>query len=175
MSVEDKWSRDKAAAYKKRLEINQTATAAGLEAIEDEANREQAEALSTNETSKLCPDEEERLKMALEANEHEERAETLRLAVRLFVRAYEDKAGKAPKTPGAKAAELEEFSKFLITKRKKLHLSQVRLAELSGVTFATVNRLENGHHGANAQTVRKISEALADEERRQEQRKKGNL
>lgn len=175
MSIEDKWSRDKAAAYRKRLEINQTATAAGLEAIENEANREQAEALSINETSKLCPDEEERLQMALEANEHEERAETLRLAVRLFVRAYEDKAGKAPETAGTKAAELAEFSKFLIAKRKQLRITQVELAKLAGVTFATINRLENGHHGANAQTIRKISKALADEERRQQQRKKGNM
>lgn len=175
MEPGEEWKKASEATYKKRFEINEAATAAGLAAIEAKANAESQEAARLTGESELNPDEEERAGLLLEANDHEEKAEVLREAIQIFAIAYEAKAGKAPRTAGTKAAELAEFSKFLIVKRKQLHLSQVRLAELSGVTFPTINRIENGHHEPTTQTLRKISEALADEERRQEQRKKGNL
>ena len=43
-------------------------------------------------------------------------------------------------------------------KRMKLGLSQEQFARRLGVTFSTINRLENGHNQAGRQTVRAIAE-----------------
>lgn len=49
--------------------------------------------------------------------------------------------------------------KFLIRElRNKLVLSQEELANLLGVSFASVNRWENGHHEPTIKVKRKILE-----------------
>jgi HTH-type transcriptional regulator, competence development regulator len=54
-----------------------------------------------------------------------------------------------------------------VAKLKRLRedrvLSQRELARMSGLTHATVWRLENGHKEARPQTIRKIAEALGVE------------
>ena len=44
--------------------------------------------------------------------------------------------------------------------RERAFLTQAELAEKSGVAETTINRLENGHHGARISTVRKLAAAL---------------
>ena len=42
--------------------------------------------------------------------------------------------------------------------REKLLISQSEMAKMLGVSFATVNRLENGHHEPSLRTKRRIRE-----------------
>ena len=49
-----------------------------------------------------------------------------------------------------------DYSKCLKCLREKLIISQKDLAEMLEVSFATVNRLENGHHEPSLKTKRKI-------------------
>ena len=44
--------------------------------------------------------------------------------------------------------------------RERLLLTQVELAQRSGVAEVTINRIENGRHSARFSTVRKLAEAL---------------
>ena len=44
--------------------------------------------------------------------------------------------------------------------RDRAFLTQAELAEKSGVAETTINRLENGHHGARIPTIRKLAAAL---------------
>ena len=48
------------------------------------------------------------------------------------------------------------FSKAIKALREELLLSQVELAELLDVSFATVNRWENGHHQPTYKAKRAI-------------------
>ncbi len=47
--------------------------------------------------------------------------------------------------------------------RREAALSQQELAERSGTTQETISRLEQGHHAARGQTLRKLAEALGVE------------
>ena len=49
-----------------------------------------------------------------------------------------------------------DYSKCLKGLREKLIISQKDLAAVLEVSFATVNRLENGHHEPSLKTKRKI-------------------
>ena len=55
-----------------------------------------------------------------------------------------------------------EFKEKLIAVRRALGLSQTDMAKRLGVSFSTVNRLENGHFGPNYETAEKIN-ALYEE------------
>ena len=49
-----------------------------------------------------------------------------------------------------------DYSKLIKELREKLILSQTELAELLGVSFASVNRWEMGHHDPTIKSKRKI-------------------
>lgn len=49
-----------------------------------------------------------------------------------------------------------DYSKLIKELREKLILSQAELAELLGVSFASVNRWEMGHHEPTIKSKRKI-------------------
>ncbi len=49
-----------------------------------------------------------------------------------------------------------DYTVCLKALREKLLISQTEMAEMLGVSFATVNRLENGHHEPSLKTKRKI-------------------
>ena len=49
-----------------------------------------------------------------------------------------------------------DYTACLKALREKLLISQTEMAEMLGVSFATVNRLENGHHEPSLKTKRKI-------------------
>lgn len=49
-----------------------------------------------------------------------------------------------------------DYSKLIKELREKLILSQAELAELLGVSFASVNRWEMGHHEPTIKLKRKI-------------------
>lgn len=49
-----------------------------------------------------------------------------------------------------------DYSKFIKNIRNKLLASQEELAEMLGVSFATVNRWERGHHEPSIKQKRKI-------------------
>lgn len=49
-----------------------------------------------------------------------------------------------------------DFSKAIKALREELLLSQVEMAELLDVSFATVNRWENGHHQPTYKAKREI-------------------
>ncbi len=49
-----------------------------------------------------------------------------------------------------------DYSKLIKELRGKLILSQTELAELLGVSFASVNRWEQGHHEPTIKSKRKI-------------------
>ena len=49
-----------------------------------------------------------------------------------------------------------DYSKVSKELREKLILSQTELAELLGVSFASVNRWEQGHHEPTIKSKRKI-------------------
>ena len=55
-----------------------------------------------------------------------------------------------------------EFKEKLIAVRRALGLSQTDMAKRLGVSFSTVNRLENGHFGPNYETAAKVN-ALYEE------------
>ena len=50
-----------------------------------------------------------------------------------------------------------DYSKLIKELREKLILSQAELAELLGVSFASVNRWEQGHHEPTIKSKRKIA------------------
>ena len=49
-----------------------------------------------------------------------------------------------------------DYSKLIKKLREKMILSQAELAELLGVSFASVNRWEQGHHEPTIKSKRKI-------------------
>ena len=49
-----------------------------------------------------------------------------------------------------------DYSKLIKELREKMILSQAELAELLGVSFASVNRWEQGHHEPTIKSKRKI-------------------
>lgn len=49
-----------------------------------------------------------------------------------------------------------DYSKLIKELREKMILSQAKLAELLGVSFASVNRWEQGHHEPTISSKRKI-------------------
>ena len=49
-----------------------------------------------------------------------------------------------------------DYSKLIKELRGKLILSQTELAELLGVSFASVNRWEQGHHEPTIKSKRKL-------------------
>lgn len=49
-----------------------------------------------------------------------------------------------------------DYSKLIRQVRNELLVTQEELAEMLGVTFATVNRWENGHHEPNMKQKRAI-------------------
>lgn len=49
-----------------------------------------------------------------------------------------------------------DYSKLIKEMREKMILSQAELAELLGVSFASVNRWEMGHHAPTIKSKRKI-------------------
>ncbi len=48
------------------------------------------------------------------------------------------------------------YQKLTITLRNKLVMSQEDFAKLLGVSFATINRYENGHHEPTIKVKKKI-------------------
>lgn len=57
-----------------------------------------------------------------------------------------------------------DWSKIIKDLRTKMLLSQTELANLLGVSFASINRWENGHNEPTIKIKRKIKE-LCDKER----------
>ena len=51
-----------------------------------------------------------------------------------------------------------DYKTMIITLRNKLILTQEEFAKLLGVSFASVNRWERGHHGPTTKAKRKIVE-----------------
>ena len=51
-----------------------------------------------------------------------------------------------------------KWSKLLKDLRSKLILSQKEMAELLGISFASLNRYENGHHEPTIKVKRRIKE-----------------
>lgn len=51
-----------------------------------------------------------------------------------------------------------DYQKMIISLRNKLILSQEEFAKLLGVSFASVNRWERGHHEPTIKVKRKIIE-----------------
>lgn len=51
-----------------------------------------------------------------------------------------------------------DYQKMIVSLRNKLILSQVEFAKLLGVSFASVNRWERGHHEPTIKVKRKIIE-----------------
>lgn len=51
-----------------------------------------------------------------------------------------------------------DYQKMIVSLRNKLILSQEELAKLLGVSFASVNRWERGHHEPTIKVKRKIVE-----------------
>ncbi|QHW26624.1 helix-turn-helix transcriptional regulator [Rhizobium leguminosarum bv. viciae 248] len=49
---------------------------------------------------------------------------------------------------------------FIKERRKKLNLSQERLAELAGLSTAMISNMETGRHGFSDKTLAAIAEAL---------------
>ena len=49
-----------------------------------------------------------------------------------------------------------DWAKLLKDLRNQLLLSQVEMADLLGVSFASINRWENGHHKPNYKYQRKL-------------------
>ena len=49
-----------------------------------------------------------------------------------------------------------DYSRLIQELREKMILSQAELAELLGVSFASVNRWEQGHHEPTIKSKRKI-------------------
>lgn len=50
------------------------------------------------------------------------------------------------------------WSKILKDLRNKMLLSQTEMAELLGVSFASINRYENAHHEPTIKVKRKVKE-----------------
>lgn len=55
------------------------------------------------------------------------------------------------------------IGKLIRELRKERGLTQVQLAEYSGVTFATINKLENEKGGVKLETVEKVLSTLGHE------------
>ena len=51
-----------------------------------------------------------------------------------------------------------DYQKMILALRDKLIISQVELANMLGVSFASVNRWEKGHHEPTIKVKRKIIE-----------------
>lgn len=51
-----------------------------------------------------------------------------------------------------------DYQKMIVSLRNKLILSQEEFAKLLGVSFASVNRWERGHHETTIKVKRKIVE-----------------
>ena len=51
-----------------------------------------------------------------------------------------------------------DWAKLLKDLRNQLLLSQVEMADLLGVSFASINRWENGHHEPTIKVKRQIKE-----------------
>lgn len=51
-----------------------------------------------------------------------------------------------------------DYQKMIVSLRNKLILSQEEFAKLLGVSFASVNRCERGHHEPTIKVKRKIVE-----------------
>ena len=51
-----------------------------------------------------------------------------------------------------------DYQKMIINLRSKLILSQMELGDMLGVSFASVNRWEKGHHEPTIKVKRKIAE-----------------
>lgn len=55
-----------------------------------------------------------------------------------------------------------DYQKMIVSLRNKLILSQEDFAKLLGVSFASVNRWERGHHEPTIKVKRKIVELCKD-------------
>lgn len=51
-----------------------------------------------------------------------------------------------------------DYQKMILNLRDKLIISQMELADMLGVSFASVNRWEKGHHEPTIKAKRKIVE-----------------
>ncbi len=51
-----------------------------------------------------------------------------------------------------------DYQKMILNLRDKLIISQMELADMLGVSFASVNRWEKGHHEPTIKVKRKIVE-----------------
>ena len=56
-----------------------------------------------------------------------------------------------------------DYQKLVIELRNKLVISQTELADMLGVSFASVNRWEKGHYEPTIKVKRKIIELCKDE------------
>ena len=54
----------------------------------------------------------------------------------------------------------EEVGKYIVGRRDALHISQGRLAELSGVSVHTLSNLETGGGNVTLETLLKVTEIL---------------
>ena len=54
----------------------------------------------------------------------------------------------------------KEIGEYIVDRRDALHISQGRLAELSGVSVHTLSNLETGNGNVTVETLLKITEIL---------------
>ena len=54
----------------------------------------------------------------------------------------------------------KEIGEYIVERRDALHISQGRLAELSGVSVHTLSNLETGNGNVTVETLLKITEIL---------------
>ena len=169
ISKKEKYKRATAATLERRLRIAEAATAAGLERLTEEAKAEGKRAMLKEQAAKLEPEQEKALDLYAEAEEASRKANDYFRACAIFAEGYQSKAGKPPRAATAEA-EACDMAALIYQTRKRLNLTQTELAEICGVTFATINRLENGHHGPNIATKRKIEAGI---EKAEAARRKG--
>lgn len=55
---------------------------------------------------------------------------------------------------------IEEFGQRIRAERKKQHLTLNDLSELSGVAYATLSKIEQGHKGIRLDSISKVANAL---------------
>ncbi len=60
----------------------------------------------------------------------------------------------------ARFSPINELGRRVRTERKKQNLTLNELCELSGVAYATLNKIEHGHSSARLDSINKVASAL---------------
>lgn len=124
------------------------AAAAGLNAIEEAAQRLKAEAADYKTRADQIEDRlsDERIDLIHEASKRLAEADAYYNAILIFAEAYAAVAGGKPDTRAAEDKQRAKWRRLLKAWRAKAEISQMKAAEILGVTFATINRIENGRY-----------------------------